>query len=56
MASKIDLGFILKLALITTISWLPPFVFKKIMKRIDPSDYEKVMMYKKTDRINYRIR
>lgn len=56
MTSEIDFNFIWRLCCVVAVSWLPPFIFKIIMKKVDPSDYEKVMLYKKTDRINYRIR
>ncbi|EDK31407.1 phospholipid-translocating P-type ATPase, flippase family protein (macronuclear) [Tetrahymena thermophila SB210] len=56
MTADLDFGFFWRLCCVIAASWLPPFIFKLIMKKIDPSDYEKVMLYKKTDRINYRIR
>lgn len=51
----INVSFILKLMLITLISWAPPFIFKILMRKFDPSDYEKVMRYKKTDIINFNL-
>ncbi len=48
MIDTIDFNFVVRLSLITAISWVPPFVFKFIMKKIDPSDFEKVMKHKKT--------
>ena len=45
--SELNWEFVGKMTLITAASWVPPYLFKVIMKRIDPSDYEKVMRHKK---------
>lgn len=40
--SFMDLEFFLKSIIITLISWLPLHLFKLVMKKLDPTDYEKV--------------
>ncbi len=44
--SEIDIWFFINLIYVTLASWLPPFLFTLIKKKIDPSDYEKVMSHK----------
>jgi hypothetical protein len=56
MLDTIDFEFIWRMLLLTAISWVPPFVFKYIMKKIDPSDFEKVMKHTKTQKINFKIK
>lgn len=44
-----------KILLIVLIAWLPLFLFKIIKKKVDPSDYEKIMRNAKVG-INTKIR
>lgn len=47
-----DMG---KVFLIVLIAWLPLFLFKFIKKRVDPSDYEKIMRNAKRNAIGMNI-
>lgn len=57
--SYMDISFFWKIVVITLISWLPLHIFKLIIKKIDPTDYEKVMsavnLQKKTPNIISQI-
>jgi hypothetical protein len=42
-ASSITLEFLYKVVCLTLISWLPLHLIKVIMRKIDPSEHEKIM-------------
>ncbi len=42
-ATSITWIFLWKMTILTLVSWAPPFLFKWVMRKIDPSDYEKIM-------------
>lgn len=44
MVSTITWGFLLKILLLTFITWFPLHLIKLLKKFFDPSDYEKIMM------------
>lgn len=43
-SSIIDIIFMLKVIAIVLVSWTPIYIFKKIKKKCDPSEEEKLMM------------
>lgn len=53
--SYISWLFLLKVLVITAISFVPLYVLSWLRRKLDPTDYEKVMRNVKTKRINTRI-
>lgn len=53
--SYISWMFLLKVLVITAISFVPLYVLSWLRRKLDPTDYEKVMRNVKTRRINMRI-
>ena len=44
LADVMDWEFIGKIMAIVCVSWLPLWLFKIIKKKVDPTDYEKIML------------
>lgn len=56
MASAINTDFILKMIIITFVSWAPPFAVKYVMSKLDPEDYQKLRSSSDSSLINFRIK
>lgn len=55
LVSAMTPGFFLFVILIVLASWGPPFIVKLILRKADPSDFEKIMKNVKRDKINTKI-
>lgn len=55
LVSKMNGIFFIYVTIIVLCSWLPLFICKLILKRVDPSDFEKIMKNVKRNKINTRI-
>lgn len=55
LVSSINWAFIGYVLAIVALSWLPLYIVKLVLKRLDPSDYEKIMKNVKRKKINTRI-
>ena len=54
--SYITWMFLLKVVVITAISFLPLYLINWVRKKVDPSDFEKVMRDVKKDKINMSLK
>jgi hypothetical protein len=52
MISELDAKFFGWVILILIMSWLPLYLIRRILKLVDPSDYEKLMEHVSRETIN----
>jgi len=53
--AEINAKFIFYVLTIVVVSWLPLFIVKLLLKKLDPSDFEKLMKNVKRRKINTKI-